>query len=308
MDAIGLEAAAALARAALYLGLTVATGVVLVAWTGATRSHHPPDAAARTVWGPALIGTLLLSSAPLLLLELQRQALELTRAELPILLVDTPWGPHWMQLAAACLMTAVAIGVLGWSAHLPHATYDRQRRGVVAAGAHRLAAVGVVAVAATMSGLGHAAADSEWPRLSRVADSLHAVTAATWIGGLALTAWITHGRADDESGAAWGRFSRVATVAAPIVLLSALVSSWRRLGAQDPDALWQAMATPYGRLLAVKGGLVLVMLAIGARQRQRLQAGKQEEPRAIRAELLFALLVFGVTSVLTGTEPPAQRP
>jgi len=168
--------------------------------------------------------------------------------------------------------------------------------------------LGVVATAAAMSGLGHAAADVEWPRLSRTADSVHALAAATWIGGLALTTWRWRGASGHKPAAAWAAFSRVATVAAPVVLLSGVISSWRRLGVSDATALVPMLGMPYGQLLAAKWALVLVMLAIGFRQRQRIAAAKNTELRAIGTELLFALLVFGVTAVLTGTEPPAQRP
>ena len=308
----GLEAAAALARAALYLGLSLAVGVVLVTVTTATPwrrlAGRSPDPAADPVAGPATVGAMLLGAAPLVMLELQRQSLEMTRLELPILLFDTPWGAHWMQLAAACVMTAGMLVVMGWRPRIATGTGDLLPQGRAGALAPILASVGAVAVAATMSGLGHAAADSAWPRLSRMADSLHALAAATWIGGLALTAWVARHRDDDESALGWSRFSRVATIAAPLVVCSAAVSSWRRLGGPAPESLWGALATPYGQLLVAKALLVLVMLGIGARQRQRIMARKRTDLCAIGAELLVALLVFGVTAVLTGTEPPLQRP
>ena len=286
----------------------MAVGVVLVRWSAAAPWRRNAGGPSITVAGPAIVGAMLLGGAPLLLLELQRQSLEMTRAELPVLLFETPWGPHWMQLAAACLMTAVALVVMGGRSRTAPAAGQQSPSRHVVTPAQALAGLGTVAVAMTMSGLGHAAADAEWPQLSRVADSLHALASATWIGGLALTAWVARHGDDDASARAWSRFSRVATVAAPLVVLSAAGSSWRRLGALDPETLWRALATPYGQLLAAKGLLVVAMLAVGARQRQRIVARKRTELRAIGAELLVALLVFGVTAVLTGTEPPVQRP
>ena len=304
----GLEAAAALARAALYLGLTLAAGVMIVDVLSRHQRRTGDASGERSLAWPATVGAMLLLVAPLALLELQRVALELPRAELSILLGETAWGPHWMQLAAACVATAVALGVITWRARAHGSPASGSPWRDVSMAPLVITGLGVVATAAAMSGLGHAAADVEWPRLSRTADSVHALAAATWIGGLALTTWRWRGASGHKPAAAWAAFSRVATVAAPVVLLSGVISSWRRLGVSDATALVPMLGMPYGQLLAAKWALVLVMLAIGFRQRQRIAAAKNTELRAIGTELLFALLVFGVTAVLTGTEPPAQRP
>jgi putative copper resistance protein D len=304
----GLEAAAALARAALYLGLTLAAGVVTVD-TLARSSRPVRDASGgRSHAWPAAVGAILMLVAPLGMLELQRVALELSRAELPILLRETAWGPHWIQLATACVATVVSLVFMTWRAGARRFAAPGSPWSHVSMALLAVAGGGVVATAAAMSGLGHAAADPEWPTLSRTADSLHALAASVWIGGLALTAWRWRGASGHEPAAAWAAFSRVATVAAPVVLLSGVVSSWRRFGPLEVATLGSLLGTPYGQLLAAKCALVLILLAIGARQRQRIAARKNTEPRAIGTELLFALLVFGVTAVLTGTEPPAQRP
>ena len=286
-----MEFAAPLARFLLYGGATLAIGRAAFAFfdtdvdteVGGTR--RPVRVA---LWG----GTMALLIAPLALLVLQQQALELTTAELPGLLRDTTWGRGWLQLAIPCALTAILLPL---------------RRTSTSSLLLLMAALGV---AAAMGGLGHAAADEAWPLASRLFDAMHVAGAGAWIGGLLLLVLGTVGQgvsaervsdSDAMSAAEWRAFSRTATVMAPVMMLSGVGSAWLRVGASGPAEI---LATDYGRLLALKVALALVVLAMGATQRRRLSVGKAPVRTAVRWEALIAVVVLAVTAWMTGMEPP----
>jgi putative copper export protein len=160
-----------------------------------------------------------------------------------------------------------------------------------------------MAVAVTMGGLGHAAADEQWPLAARVLDALHLVTVGAWIGGLLVTLLITRVPVFSLRDLAWRTFSRTATVAAPTALLTGVLSGVRVLRGATPSAI---AASDYGRMLVLKTALVLVVLGIGAAQRRRIARGAQPESARVWTEVGVAVAVLVVTAVLTGTEPPGE--
>ena len=138
-----MELAAPLIRLLLYGGaaLAIGRGMLAVLARGASGASADPWAVRVSLW----FGALALVMAPLALLLLQQQALELTTAELPGLLRDTTWGRGWMPLAMSCVLSALLLPT------------PRSR---VGSWALLLVALGM---AAAMGGLGHAAADDEGP-------------------------------------------------------------------------------------------------------------------------------------------------
>lgn len=270
-----MEFAAPLARLLLYGGATVAIGRAAL---GPFESGGSQKAVRRALWG----GALALALAPMALLLLQQQALELTAAELPGLLRDTTWGRGWLQLAFPCALAAMLLPL---------------RRTRTTGGLLLVAALGV---AAAMGGLGHAAADEQWPVASRVLDALHVLGVGAWIGGLLLMLQASAGN-HLPTVHEWRAFSRMATVMAPVVLVSGVGSSWRRVGSSEPAAI---LASDYGRLLLLKIGLALAVLAMGFTQRRRIATGDAPTRRVILREVVLAAAVLGATAWMTGMEPP----
>jgi len=277
-----VELAAPLIRLLLYGGSTLAIGrgTLAVLARDTNDAATDPRAVRVSLW----VAALALVMAPLALLLVQQQALELTTAELPGLLRDTTWGRGWMALAISCLLSALLLPI------------SRTR-----AGSWALLLV-ALCLAVAMGGLGHAAADDQWPLASRLFDALHVVAVGAWIGGLLLMLLASAGTAVPSAGA-WRVFSRTASVMAPVVLLSGAGSTWRRVGGSGPTAI---LASDYGKLLLLKIVLVLAVLAMGFTQRRRIAAGQTPSRAVILREVVLAAVVLGATAWMTGTEPPGE--
>lgn len=268
----------------LYLGVTIAVGHGTLAFLeGMTRTPAPwpPPPAGRWLRRGGAVALLL---APALLLVAQLHALDRALADAADLVSGTGWGVGWGQLALASV--AAALGVL-----LPFPWWR-------ALGALMTA----VAVAVAMGGIGHAAADDAWPRLARLLDGMHVAAVGGWLGALALT-WsdLPADAPNDVALPRWQLFSPVATVLAPVTLLTGGGSTLLRV-AQAP--LPAIVASGYGQLLALKLLLVAGTLALGWVNRRQVQAQARPVARAIRVELALALVVLAVTAVLTRSEPP----
>lgn len=277
-----MEFAAPLIRLLLYSGaaLAIGRGMLTVLAREASGASADPRAVRVSLW----LAALALVMAPLALLLVQQQALELTMAEVPGLLRDTTWGRGWMPLAMSCGLAAILLPM------------PRTR---ASSWALLLVALGV---AVAMGGLGHAAADDQWPLASRVFDALHVVGVGAWIGGLLLMLLASAGTSAPTAGA-WGAFSRMASVMAPVVLLSGVGSSWRRVGGSGPMAI---LASDYGKLLLLKIVLALAVMALGATQRRRIAAGETPSRTVVLREVVLAFVVLGATAWMTGTEPPGE--
>ena len=270
------------ARLVLYGGAMTGLGYAWLAVQSATGLITDGAARHRTT---QRIGSALLAAAPLLLLQLQLAALEMGRSDLPLLLGETAWGQGWTLLTLACLSASVLL----W--------FPATRR------TRPFLWVATLAVASAMGGLGHAAADDQYPLVARAVDALHVISLGVWLGGLFVTYAATRIDPPTAGGDLWRRFSASATVAAPLTVLTGVVSSWLRLhGAEWPVAF----TTTYVQLLVAKGGIVGAVLWYGASQRQRIGRGESPVAAAVRQELLLALVVLLLTALLTGSEPPER--
>jgi putative copper export protein len=274
------------ARCLLYAGALMAVGRGLVVF-----GNHTWKAGARSVFdmaGPrwaARGAAFALVAAPLLLLQLQLAALEMTRADLPVLLADTTWGHGWSFLTAMAVLASAALVM------------------PVTRATATLSLLTAVGVAIAMGGLGHAVADERWPLGARALDAAHVVAMGAWIGGLLVTLLITRVHVFALRDLAWRTFSRTATIMAPLTMVTGILSSARLLAGTAPAVV---VASEYGRLLLLKIVLVLTVLAIGATQRRRIARGTQPESARIWTEVGIATVVLLVTALLTGTEPPGD--
>jgi putative copper export protein len=273
-------------RAVLYVGAVVAVGQGLTALR-ASAGDLSSLRRRGVLQLLALLGALALLVAPIMLARQQLLALEMPWSELTMLVRDTGWGRGFAVLTLTACTTAFALC-------LPLS---------------RAVAYGLLmsasALAVAMGGLGHAAADAHWPVTARVLDAVHVWTVGAWMGGLLFT-WLAtrpmHASGERSEGS-WQQFSRVATVMAPLAVMSGMLSGARLLNGQAPRVI---LGSEYGQMLLVKSGLVLVMLVIGARQRSRIARGELPARRSVAVELGLAAWVLVVTATLTGTEPPGE--
>jgi copper transport protein len=198
----------------------------------------------------------------------------------------TRFGTVWLWQAAVALVLAAVV-------------LARQR--------YAAAALGVVLAAMTTASA-HASTDG-W--LATVADGLHVVSAAAWVGGLAATAlallvareerWTTAARIVP-------RFSLLATVAIAVLIVAGVTSAYLEVRAWR--GLWE---TTYGQLILVKVALLVPLLLLGLFNNRVSVAGLRVElvevrRRFVRAavlELLLLACVLGVTAALV-QEPPAK--
>ena len=94
-----------------------------------------------------------------------------------------------------------------------------------------------------------------------LADAGHVLAAAVWIGGLAFTGFgIAESRPGRSMAAArfLRRFSAIALAAVGLLGATAAVNAYSEIG--SVEALWE---THYGRLVILKTGLVVPLLALG---------------------------------------------
>ena len=164
----------------------------------------------------------------------------------------------------------------------------------------------------------HAVAVKDNTRLAVSADAVHVIATGLWGGGLLVLVWVIYramkspGSSLSWAGRAIANFSRLALCSVAVLLLSGVYQSWLQVG--TVSTLW---STDYGRVLALKIGIFLVMLALGAvnfmSTRPRLLRREQDASAQlgivrtalvrIGAESALAVLVFFVTGLLTVLPP-----
>lgn len=168
----------------------------------------------------------------------------------------------------------------------------------------------VVAVVAHAEG-GHAASGSGLGRLAALASqSVHTVAAGVWIGGL--TALLVGWRRVDPAtrSAAVRTFSRVAGWTLAVVVVSGVA---RAIDELERPA--QLLDTGYGRTIAAKSALVLLLAAAGLVHRIRTVPGGGEPvgherlfERLGRTEVVLGAGAISLAALLGATSPPVTAP
>lgn len=219
--------------------------------------------------------------------------LDLAVRALPAVLTRTHFGTIWLVRLAAALAF-----VLVW---------PRPLRAARAAGA-----LLVLAIALSTSLTGHAA-DAGDLTLSVLADGVHVVASAAWVGGLLALAAVVLRPAD-----AWPcritanvgrRFSRLAGLCLALVVLTGGYNAWTEVPSRAA-----LVTTVYGRALIGKIVVVLAIAALGALNRFRVlpalsatDAPAAPAPRRLVAyvtrEALLGIVVLACTAVLTESTP-----
>ena len=170
--------------------------------------------------------------------------------------------------------------------------------------AWRIAApVLAVLVVLTFSGAGHPSVEANAGLWSTV-DALHLGLVALWMGGLAMM--VLGGRAwlrDAGHESAVRTFSKVVTVAVPIIVATGVVQAWRIGGGFDTltDTTW-------GRILLAKGALAVLVVTIGGASRWLLlNDGPKHLGRTVATETAMGVVVLALAAALVGV-PPTNGP
>lgn len=208
------------------------------------------------------------------------------------LLLRGGWGRAWLAQTLAAIACFVAARVR---------TEDRSDSWY--------AAVPFVVIAGAAPAFsGHAAAVEQMAIVPILDDAIHILAASAWLGTLAvlLFAATPHVLRGDDGlrrlSVLVNTFSPLALLMATIAVVTGALNAFIHIaGFSD---LW---TTPYGRTLAIKIGLVVITVTLGAynwrvvRPRLGGEAGAANLKRSARTELAFAALILVVTAVLVAT-------
>ncbi len=267
-----------LARWVFLLGVIVLLGAALAALARFDGDDGLGLAAAG--WVAALCGLVLLAAA-------ERASAGSSLAQL----LDSAVGEALIWRAGALGLAGVAL-LVGW-----------RRPG------KRRAAL-VVVLAATLGAIvahvtaGHADAGG-WPTaLSVSAQVAHFGAAAVWLGGLAALLLGFRGATTTERAAAVGRFAPLALAAVAVLFATGI------LRAVDELSAWSDLLdTGYGRALLAKFFLLVLIVAIAARNRPgRGQADARQLEgvrRRSRVELVLGVVAVGLAALLGTLAPPS---
>jgi copper transport protein len=239
---------------------------------------------------------------------------------------DTRFGKVWVLRLVLLVVMAFLIRAI-----------VRTGRGEIPRGLVVVTSVVGVALAATPGLSGHAST-GRWAGLALLADILHVLAMAVWLGGLVA---LGLARRDDVAYPRVAhRFSGVALGAVVVIVISGVFQAIRQL--EPFSALW---SSDYGTILLLKLAAFVVVIGIAAWSRRlvhgpglgirgdRVTAPEPEpEPVAVapgsgvgsmlrddpeplpevhpgltwsvRAELIVAAVILALTSVLVNTSPP----
>lgn len=203
-------------------------------------------------------------------------------------LLDTREGDIWLARLVLGLLTALAVS---WAARLG-------RRPIYWLGAACLG--GTVLI--TLSLQGHAASEEGF--LPLFMDWTHAAAASLWVGGLLGFPLLFFGLLREKTAEERKtlllrmvpRFSRVATVAVAVLLVTGVYASL-----QYVPSLAAVTSTYYGRALIMKLGMVVLLLAVGGIN--LIDRGRGPFDRMVAVELILAAGIFVVTGFLSSLAP-----
>ncbi len=174
----------------------------------------------------------------------------------------------------------------------------------------RLAAVGL---AFTPAFAGHAIAAERWVPLAVIADGLHVLGAAGWLGTLGVLVAAGLSTAVRVPASDRGRvvadlvnaYSPIALIGAGTAAVTGGLAAWIHIG-YFPD-LW---GTAYGRMLLLKLGILSVVAATGAYNWRWVRpslgddVGAARVRRSAMVEVIVAVFVLLVTAILVALPTP----
>lgn len=215
---------------------------------------------------------------------------------------STYFGTVWLVRLALLLLTAVLA-----------LTLRASRNSLVT-----LTLVGAVA-AASLAWTGHGGeGEGIAGSVHRLADVLHLVAAAAWIGALVVLLRLLSApdRGDDDALLGLVRFSGIGPLVVATLIVTGLVNAWALAG---DGSILEAAATTYAFVLYVKLVLFGAMLLLAAFNRLQLSprlgaAGADAMARgsaiatlrrSVLTETVLAALVIAIVGALGVMEPPS---
>jgi copper transport protein len=272
---------AVIARWLLYLGLVGLLGVAFAATAVARRPAPDLLVIAAFGWALAAVGTVGVV------------AVQWIDTGAPIeTLPSTSVGLAALARAAALALVGLAVVALAVSRG------GGLRRGWIVVGATAAVAFGVDVAT------GHAAAGPGWlPEV--LVQWLHAVAAATWVGGLAGLLVLLRGTPPDERLNVARRFSRWAGIALVVVAGTGIVRAINEIGTVDG-----LLGTDFGRVAMAKSALLVGLAGLGAANRWINLRAAERVMRGLRrvgtAEIVLAVAVLGLSAWMVNLTPPAS--
>jgi copper transport protein len=227
----------------------------------------------------------------------------ITRELAGLVIRETPWGRGWIaQLGAAVL----ALG--GYLAALA-----APRAGWIAAG------IGATLVAAVAPMTGHAMTQVAGGS-GRLLDALHLLAGSAWLGTLLVTlvaglmplARLEDAQRGELSARLMRAFSPVALIGAVVAVVAGSILSWRYLGGTLAERLAGLTGSPWGQVLLVKSGILLLVAGVGGWNWRVLlprlgsAAAAQSLQRSARVEVLLGLVLLAATAILVALPMPAE--
>ena len=280
-----LEWAIWTAKFLLYVGLFLGVGGAFYhTWIAA---EPPSPRMERLVMAPLLCAVVAAT------LSIALQGIDALGLPLPALSESRAWTTGLTSSFGMSTIIAAAASVVAMLAMPSQAKRGRW-----------IASLALVGVGASLAASGHASS-VEPQLLTRGAVFLHCVTIAFWIGALAPLAAAM--ATPERRAAEIKRFLRAIPV--PLVLLVASGFVLAVVELQRIDALW---TTAYGLVFSGKLAAVLVLLALAAVNRFALTPHAANGDgvavgrlaRSSRAEVLIALVIFGLVALWRFTPPP----
>lgn len=158
-----------------------------------------------------------------------------------------------------------------------------------------------VALLVTYPAAGHAASRTP-ATLWMAVDVVHLGGVVLWLGGVALAAvggrvWLR----DPAGEPVVRRFSRIATVAVPVIVATGVVQAIELSGG------WNELTdTTWGRVLFVKVAAVVVLVVLGGASRWLLHhVGAAPLRRTVMVEAVLGIVVLGLAAALVSLPPQA---
>lgn len=195
-------------------------------------------------------------------------------------------------LLARLVVVAVIAGLLLWFLRSSAESGVRQS----------LSTLACIALVTTFSASGHASALS-YSIVSVLVDGVHLLSVSAWMGGLFVLVILgTIGFSDSaevHGEQLVARFSRLATYLLPVAVVTGILSAWRILDG------WSGVSdSTYGRMLVVKVGVVVMIVALGAVARVAMRRnGVASIRRGIVVEAVLGVAVLSLTAGLVALSP-----
>jgi copper transport protein len=276
-----------------FLGAgTAAAGLIWIAYSALSDSDERQKRRGAVAMIAAVAGLIATALEPLLQSNFPPEGV--TNPSLSEAIAGLP-NPWWLR-PAGLAVAIVALAVLHF--------YRRKSAW------RPIGIIGAIGALAALLGLAlttHVAAHESWNWLAKVSVSLHELSVGLWAGGLLMLA-LAWPRGAVEGDGPTGRdalrqFSKVATVLAPIGIITGVINSGLVL--PSLDSLWES---DWGRILIIKVAILVPVMILAARHHLWLRSHLERIGNALRSTvrleaLLIAAVVLGGV-ILALSAPP----